>query len=144
MATHTENPAPASRALGGSVRYWMMIALTVLFVSLYAAALLGWLRPLSDVSVIARLEPILFVILGYYFGRVPAEQNERALKEEIGRQADRADAIAETKEQAEIAREAAEERMRNITAALATEEASDAEVEKAGVTTAKRILHSIR
>jgi len=47
--------------------------------------------------MIARIEPIIFVIVGYYFGRLPSQQNEKALKEEISRQTQRADAAQHAK-----------------------------------------------
>jgi hypothetical protein len=40
--------------------------------------------------LVLRLEPIIFVIIGYYFGRLPGQQNEKTLKQEIGRQTLRA------------------------------------------------------
>jgi len=98
---------------------WMMVALTLIFVLLYATALLGWLKPLTDVSMISRLEPIIFVIIGYYFGRLPAQQNERTLKDEISRQTQKADAAQHTKEQAQQEREALEEKLKNVRIILA-------------------------
>jgi hypothetical protein len=95
-----------------------MSALTLTFVLLYGSALFGWLKPLPSEQMVARLEPIIFVIIGYYFGRLPSQQNEGALKEEIGRQTQRAEAAQHAKEQAQQIREALEERMKNVRAAL--------------------------
>jgi len=106
--------------LGASLRTWGMISLTLIFVLVYGAAIMGWVKPLTDEKLISRLEPIIIVILGYYFGRLPAEQNENMLKEEIHRQTQRADAAQHAKEQAEQAREALEEKMKNIRAILAS------------------------
>ncbi len=97
---------------------WVMVALTLIFVLLYAAALFGWLKPLTDMSMITRLEPIIFVIIGYYFGRLPAQQNEKTLKDEINRQTHKADAAQNAKEQAKQDREALEEKVKNAKAAL--------------------------
>ena|ERR1700687_3383349 len=108
------NTPPASDAL----RNWIMVVLTLAFVSLYAAALLGWLRPLADEKMVLRLEPIIFVIIGYYFGRLPGQQNEKTLKDEIGRQTQKADAAQHAKEQALQTREALEEKLKNVNAAL--------------------------
>lgn len=102
----------------GGLRGWVMICLTLIFVALYAAALFGWLRPLSDVTMITRLEPIIFVIAGYYFGRLPGQSIERALKEEIGRWAKKADAMQHAKEVAEKERDTIEERAKNARLAL--------------------------
>ena len=77
-----------------------MVVLTLIFVALYGAALIGWLKPLAGEKMVLRLEPIIFVIIGYYFGRLPAQQNEKTLKEEIGRQTQKADAAQHVKEQA--------------------------------------------
>ena len=95
-----------------------MIVLTLIFVVFYAAALLGWLRPLSDVTLVTRLEPIVFVIIGYYFGRLPAQQNEQTLKEEIIRQTQKSDAAQQAKEKANQEREALEEKIKNVVGVL--------------------------
>lgn len=103
-----------------ALRGWTMVVLTTSFVLLYAAALFGWLKPLSDERVVARLEPIVFVIIGYYFGRRPSQQNEAALKSEVTRQTQRADAAQHAKEQAQQSREALEEKVKNARAVLTT------------------------
>lgn len=100
------------------LKSWMMVALTFIFVVLYTAALLGWLKPMTDVTMIARLEPIIFVIIGYYFGRLPAQQNEKTLKDEISRQTQKADAAQHAKEQAQQVREILEEKIKNATVTL--------------------------
>lgn len=101
-----------------ALRNWIMVVLTLIFVSLYGAALIGWLKPLADEKMVLRLEPIIFVIIGYYFGRLPAQQNEKTLKEEIGRQTQKADAAQHVKEQALQTREALEEKLKNANSAL--------------------------
>jgi hypothetical protein len=92
--------------------------LTLVFVLLYGAALVGWLKPLTDEKMVLRLEPIIFVIIGYYFGRLPGQQNEKTLKDEMGRQTQKADAAQHAKEQALQSREAVEEKLKNVNAAL--------------------------
>lgn len=104
--------------MADALKGWVMVALTLIFVVLYGAALTGWLRPLDDEKMVARLEPVIFVIIGYYFGRLPAQQNEETLKEEIGRQTQKADAAQHAKEQALQSREALEEKLKNARAAL--------------------------
>ena len=101
-----------------ALRNWIMVVLTLIFVSLYGAALIGWLKPLADEKMVLRLEPIVFVIIGYYFGRLPAQQNEKTLKEEIGRQTQKADAAQHAKEQVLQTREALEEKLKNASKAL--------------------------
>lgn len=106
------------QSMTDTLKSWMMVVLTFIFVVLYTAALLGWLKPLTDVTMIARLEPIIFVIIGYYFGRLPAQQNEKTLKDEISRQTQKADAAQHAKEQAQQVREALEEKVKNAKSAL--------------------------
>lgn len=108
-----------------------MVALTFMFVLLYASALIGWLKPLADEKMIMRLEPVIFVIMGYYFGRLPSQQNENTLKAEINRQRQRADSAQLTKEQAQQGREALEEKVRNAIAALTS--ASQGRISASGV-----------
>ena len=101
-----------------------MVVLTLVFISLYGAALLGWLKPLADEKMVLRLEPIIFVIIGYYFGRLPAQQNEKTLQQEVSRQTQRADASQSAKEQAMQTREALEEKVKNVKAALSADTAA--------------------
>ena len=100
--------------IANALRSWVMVTLTIVFLLLYGAALVGWLKPLADEKMVMRLEPIIFVIIGYYFGRLPSQQNESTLKEEIGRQTQRADAAYHAKEQVQQAREALEEKLKNV------------------------------
>lgn len=111
-------PPPAS---ADALKNWMMVVLTLVFVALYAAALLGWLRPLTDDKMVMRLEPIIFAIIGYYFGRIPGQQNEKTLKQEINRQTQRADASQSAKEQALQSSEALEEKIKNVKATLGSD-----------------------
>lgn len=104
-----------------SLKNWIMVVLTLTFITLYGAALIGWLKPLADEKMVMRLEPIIFVIIGYYFGRLPSQQTESALKKEINRQTQRADASQSAKEQALQTNEALEEKIKNVKAALGSE-----------------------
>jgi hypothetical protein len=117
MTTRTE-PVERGFDISNALRSWVMVALTLIFVLLYALALVGWLRPLADEKMIVRLEPIIFVIIGYYFGRLPSQQNENTLKGEINRQTQKVDAAQHVKEQALQAREALEEKVKNARATL--------------------------
>ena len=107
-----------------AIKNWLMVLLTSGFVVLYGLALLGKLRPLADASMVTRLEPIIFVIIGYYFGRLPGQQNEQTLKDEIGRQTQRADAAQHAKESALQTREALDEKVKNARTALAADGAT--------------------
>ena len=100
-----------------------MVVLTLVFISLYGAALTGLLKPLADEKMVLRLEPIIFVIIGYYFGRLPGQQNEKTLKQEVDRQTQRGDAAQSAKEQALQSNEAMEEKMKNVKATLSSDAA---------------------
>ena len=123
MPTGTAHPTPPP-ATADTLKNWIMVVLTLLFVGLYGAALIGWLKPLADEKMVMRLEPIIFVIIGYYFGRLPGQQNEKTLKQEISRQTQRADASQSAKEQALQSNEALEEKVKNVKATLASETAA--------------------
>jgi hypothetical protein len=118
MSTKPAQPLTPPRATADALKNWIMVVLTLIFVSLYGAALIGWLKPLADEKMVMRLEPIIFVIVGYYFGRLPGQQNEKTLKHEINRQTQRADASQSAKEQALQSNEALEEKIKNVRAAL--------------------------
>jgi len=120
MATGITHPT-APPATADTLKNWIMVVLTLVFISLYGAALIGWLKPLADEKMVMRLEPIIFVIIGYYFGRLPGQQNEKTLKQEISRQTQRADAAQSAKEQALQSNEALEEKIKNVKATLASE-----------------------
>lgn len=120
MTTKFTDHSARERSPGARFRIGGMMTLTLIFVLLYGVALLGWVKPVTDDKLVSHLEPIIFVILGYYFGRLPADQNENTLKDEINRQAQRADAAQHAKEQAQQARESLEEKMKNVKAAIET------------------------
>jgi len=62
---------PTTQPTPDTLKNWIMVVLTLIFISLYGAALVGWLKPLADEKMVMRLVPIIFVIIGYYFGRLP-------------------------------------------------------------------------
>jgi len=120
MGEQNNERAMAAKFATGTLKSWVMVMLTLVFVALYASALVGWLRPLADDTAIARLEPIIFVIIGYYFGRLPAQQNEQVLKVEVDRQTQKADAAQHAKEQILQEREVLEEKIKNAKVVLAS------------------------
>jgi hypothetical protein len=97
---------------------WVMVLLTLTFVVLYGLALLGRLKPLADVSMVSRLEPIIFLTIGYYFGRLPGQQIEQTLKDEIERQSQRANGAQQARETAIQLNESLEEKVKNARTAL--------------------------
>jgi hypothetical protein len=116
--TNTTQNNVSAFSITEALKSWVMVILTLGFVALYGLALIGKLKPLPDVSMVSRIEPIIFVIIGYYFGRLPSQQNEKILKEEMIRQTQKADAAQHAKENALQTREALEEKLRNINATL--------------------------
>jgi hypothetical protein len=132
------NPGqPSEKSLADAAKSWVMVLLTLVFVVLYGFALLGKLRPLADISMVTRLEPLVFIVIGYYFGRLPGEENEQTLKDEIGRQTRRADAAQQTTEVVLQTREALDEKIKNARTAL-----DNAAAERSSIATAVRILSS--
>jgi hypothetical protein len=120
MTSKFVKTAVEGQPMANALRNWVMVVSTIIFVLLYGAALVGWLNPLADEKMVSRLEPIIFVIIGYYFGRLPSQQNEDSLKQEIYRQTQRSDAAQHAKEQMQQAREGLEEKLKNVRAALMT------------------------
>lgn len=100
--------------LGDSI----MVILTLIFVLLYAAAFTGKFDPLKDNTLLLKLEPIIFILTGYYFARRPSQQNEQYLKDEIARQTQRADAAQYAKEKSLQEREMLEEKIKNARTAI--------------------------
>jgi hypothetical protein len=95
-----------------------MVILTLTFVLLYAAAFTGKFDPLKDNTMLLRLEPITFILIGYYFARRPSQQNEQSLKDEITRQTQKADAAQYSKEKAQQDCQTLEEKIKNVKATL--------------------------
>jgi hypothetical protein len=100
----------------------VMVILTLIFVLLYAAAFTGKFDPLKDNATLLCLEPVIFILTGYYLGRLPSQQNEQFLKGEIGRQTQRADAAQYAKEKAQQEREMLEEKIKNARMVIKTED----------------------
>gem|GEM_PF-3404133 len=114
MSEKTTPKAPSEeKNPARTIRNYLMVILTLIFVFLYAAAFYGKLDPLKDNTMLLRFEPIIFLLIGYYFGRLPAQQSEKMLKDEISRQIQKADAAQFAKESAQQEREALEEKIKN-------------------------------
>lgn len=109
-------------------RNWAMLLMTMIFILLYMTALVGWLKPLTDERMILRLEPLIFAIIGYYFGRFPAQDNENCLKTEINRQTQKTEAAQFAKEQSQQARESIEEKLKNAKAVLTFSNTANAKI----------------
>jgi hypothetical protein len=114
----TSKPPTEERNIAGILRNYLMVILTLIFVFLYAAAFYGKLDPLKDNTMLLRFEPIIFLLIGYYFAWLPAYQSEKMLKDEITRQMQKADAAQYAKEKAQQERETLEEKIKNARTAL--------------------------
>lgn len=145
--------------MGNPLRNSLITALTLFFLLLCGAAVAGWLKPAPFGQVVARLEPFIFVTMGYCFGRLPSQQNEKLLKEELASRTQRADAAQHAKEQMQQARDTLEEKMKNVRSALTSippaaaapardgqsgsaADCARAELVRLGVATALKILNS--
>ncbi|HEX9959603.1 MAG TPA: hypothetical protein VGB00_01555 [Pyrinomonadaceae bacterium] len=95
-----------------------MAALFIIFIFLYILVLAGKLESLREREMVMHLEPIIFVLIGYYFGRSPAQQNEKLFRDEITRQTNRADAAQSAKERAQQVSESLEEKIKNAKTVL--------------------------
>jgi hypothetical protein len=120
--TMTEKNNINGKNVTGILNNSMMVILTLIFVLLYAAAFTGKFDPLKDNTILLRLEPITFILIGFYFGRMPSRQNEQSLKEEIARQMQKADAAQYAKEKALQEREMLEEKIKNVRAVIKTDD----------------------
>lgn len=100
----------------------LMVILMLIFVLLYVAAFTGKFDPFKDNTMLLKLEPIIFILIGYYFGRFPSRQNEQSLKDEIVRQTQKAEAAQHIKEKALQEREILEEKIKNARTVLKTDE----------------------
>jgi hypothetical protein len=117
---NTSNTQKKEKNITETIKNLLMVILTLIFVFLYAAAFSGKLDPVRDNTMLLRLEPIIFVLIGFYFGRLPAWQSEKTLKDEITRQTQKADAAQYAKEKALQERETLEEKIKNAKTALRT------------------------
>lgn len=109
-----------------TLRNYAMVGLTLVFVFLYAAAFSGKLDPLKDNSMLLRFEPVIFLLIGFYFGGLPERRSQRTFKEEVARQTQKADAAQYVKEKVQQEREMLEEKIRNAKTAFKTIEQSGA------------------
>lgn len=113
---------PATTSRIDSLKSWTMVIITLVFVTLYVLSLTG-VGKLPE--AIKELQPIIFVIIGYYFGRLPSQSVENSLKEQVRSQANYATAARNAQGKAEIDREVLEEKMKNTKTILETARAGN-------------------
>jgi hypothetical protein len=115
------------------LRSWTMVVLTAVFVFLYAITLLGIISTEGnhvDEALLLRLEPIVFAIIGYFFGRDPSVQTENRLHSDV-RDERRRRVDAEESEKRNLVR--AERARRTIEAAQAALGAGEPQVSAKGL-----------
>lgn len=140
----TDNPnTQVVATITDSLKTWTMAIITLVFVTLYALSIAGRGVP-SD--AIGQLQPIVFVIIGYYFGRLPSRQVEGTLKEQVHIHANNATAARNAERKAEVERGVFEEKIKNTRTILETARAGNGvEAGNAGSTAfeaAVRVLSS--
>ncbi len=94
------------------------IITTLVFIVIYTAAFAGKLDPLKDSTMLLRLEPPIFILIGFCLARIQTRRSERSLVIEIERQTKRADASQFSRESAIQEREILEEKIRNASIAI--------------------------
>jgi hypothetical protein len=102
----------------GDLRDAMMLPLTFIFILLYGLALFGLTPGHTDDKVIGHVEPIVTIIIGYYFGRRPSKENEQTLKQQLAERTLRADDATNAKVVAESDRAATAAKLEAVKAAL--------------------------
>jgi hypothetical protein len=102
------------------VKSVLMALLTIVFLALYIGALFGLIPGPNhpDLPTLGRIESIIFVIIGYYFGRLPSQANEAVLKSEIDRHADKTDQAEKDKSVALQDKAAFQQKMHSAVALL--------------------------
>ncbi len=111
-------PDPSTTSsISEEVKTWTMLFITVVFVILYALTVVDVIKASNAVQ---NLQPIVFVIVGYFFGRLPAAKVENSLKEQIVVQSNAAAAARQSEKVAATEREMLEEKVKNARIALDT------------------------
>jgi len=96
---------------------WIIVILTIVFVGCYVAALFGWQAAPND-KIVTSVTPIISVIIGYYFGRLPSEKTEDSLKKQVDKKSEEADAARNAQRDAELHGADLARKIRDAVAAL--------------------------
>lgn len=96
-----------------SFNQWPFVVFALIFISFYASVSVGWLRPIADLSILSRLEPIIFVVIGFYFGRSSSVENENALQQQKAVEIRKADQAIEERDRVKKEYEILSERMKS-------------------------------
>jgi hypothetical protein len=112
------------QTMNPDVKNWVMVSLTFIFIALYVLALTNVIHPLPDYQMVGRIESIIAVIIGYYFGRLPSQQREQSLKADAD-EAKKKQEHAQSKEADQRAQgQATEQKLKDADAVLETAQAS--------------------
>ena len=98
-----------------SVKTWTILLITLVFVAVYVLAVVGAVK-VTD--AMGNLQSIVFVIIGYYFGRLPSDKVESSLKEQVNAHSNAAAAARQSEKVAAVERETLEEKIKNARIAL--------------------------
>jgi hypothetical protein len=97
---------------------WIIYILTAIFVVCYLLALFDVIQATPNDKIVGQLAPIVAVIIGYYFGRLPGAKNEATLKEQVDRKSKEADDAHAAKDEAMTAKTAALQKIHDAVVAL--------------------------
>lgn len=113
----TEPQTPAAPVITETVRTWTMLFITVVFVLLYGLTVIG---VVTAANAMQNLQPIVFVIIGYFFGRLPSAKVESFLKEQVAYHANAETAAKQAEKKAAENTTKLEEKIDNALRALRT------------------------
>jgi uncharacterized membrane protein YraQ (UPF0718 family) len=100
-----------------NIKSWIVVILTAIFVACYVAALFGWQATPND-KIITALAPIVAVIIGYFFGRMPSEKIENSLTQQVNQKNQEAQQAQQARNAAEVQRTALDQKVHDAVAAL--------------------------
>jgi hypothetical protein len=112
MSEPETTPTPT---ISESAKTWAMLFITFVFIVLYVLTVVGVIK--TD-DAMQNLQPIVFVIIGYFFGRLPSARVESSLKEQVAVQSNAAAAARHSEKMASMEREMLEEKVKNARIAL--------------------------
>lgn len=99
-----------------TLRSWTILFLMLAFVTLYALVLIGILRPVTDITVITRIEPIVFIVIGFLFGRLPAGCPRQSPENENARHSTRVDTAQDCANKLETGGKGFDEKLASVRA----------------------------
>ncbi|MGD0334673.1 MAG: hypothetical protein ABSA90_15675 [Xanthobacteraceae bacterium] len=100
-----------------NIKSWIVVILTAIFVACYVAALFGWQATPND-KIVTTLAPIVAVIIGYFFGRMPSEKIENSLTQQANQRGVEAQHAREAQSAAELRGTALQQKVNDAVHAL--------------------------